>query len=108
MENQFACVSKSHFLEKVLCTGGSHVHFLRDCRKYADVPGALEHAFEERLAAHNDPSSRVPTVVFINSAEGDVAPAQEGQPALSALGTLFATQADAALSAARLIWPSWE
>ena len=73
-----------------------------------DVPGALEHAFEARLAAHNDRSSRVPTAVFINGAEGDVAPAQEGQPALQALGTLFATQADAALSAARLIWPSWE
>ena len=34
MENRFACVSKNYLLKKVLCMGGSHVHFLRDCRKY--------------------------------------------------------------------------
>src|SRR5262249_51619785 len=54
MENRFACVSKNYLLEKVLCTGGSHVHFLRDCRKYAihsrwgELRGALPQTPEQK------------------------------------------------------------
>ena len=52
MENRFACVSKNHLLEKVLCTGGSHVHFLRDCRKY--VYADFEETAKERTAGRDE------------------------------------------------------
>lgn len=74
----------------------------------ADLPGAMERAVQARLKNINSAkANRVPTILFINGAEGDVAPAKRGRDNLLGLADLFAGQFMASLPTARGIGPDW-
>jgi hypothetical protein len=74
----------------------------------ADTPGAMRAELEATLARMNSESGpRHPAVLFINGAEGDVAPAEGGADGMAHLGRSFAAQAEAAIGAARPIDPVW-
>jgi hypothetical protein len=67
----------------------------------------MERATEQALRALNG-SSRAVTALFVNGAEGDVAPARQGPAQMGALGALFAEQAVAALPRAVPVTGDWE
>jgi neutral ceramidase len=73
----------------------------------ADTPGAMRSELERSLGAMNS-RYRNPAILFINGAEGDVAPAQEGVAGMHALGSSFAEQAMEHLAEARPIEPKWK
>jgi len=74
----------------------------------ADVPGAMQRALEDALHANAPaPDGRRPVVLFVNGAEGDVAPKQEGEAGMAAIGTSFAAQAMASLGSALPVDAEW-
>lgn len=74
----------------------------------ADLPGAMERAVQARLKEINGAKGdRTPTILFINGAEGDVAPAKRGRENMLGLANLFAGQLMASLSTARVVGPNW-
>lgn len=84
----------------------------------ADVLGGIERALETRFEqlngslkgleySANRTSDTLPTVLFMNGAEGDVAPAEGGLAGIASLGDRFAEQAMAALPNARRIDSDW-
>jgi len=72
----------------------------------ADVLGEIERRFEKKLRQDNGDNGDV-TVIFINGAEGDVAPIHSGEIAMKAIGKAFASQAMEAVAAAYRVEPDW-
>jgi hypothetical protein len=70
----------------------------------ADVIGSMSGAFETALQGA---APRRPVVLFINGAEGDVAPKENGVYGMQAIGARFATQAIAALPSRTAVPADW-
>jgi hypothetical protein len=68
----------------------------------ADGPGAIERGMESRMAALNKRLGRhsAPVFLFIDGADGDVAPKHRGLSGIAKIGELFANQAEAAFASA--------
>jgi hypothetical protein len=76
-----------------------------DNRLYsADVPGAMVAALERALQGAG---AIRPVVLFINGAEGDVAPKEDGVSGMAAVAARFASQAMNALPSRTEISPEW-
>lgn len=74
----------------------------------ADIPGAMERAAQARLKEMNGTrTDRIPTVLFINGADGDVAPVKRGLENMLRLADSFADQFVTALTTARTVDPNW-
>ena len=78
----------------------------------ADVPGAIERSLVLGMKNYNQgkgiaAGSAVPVAVFVNSAEGDVLPNQEGEQALPWIGEVFSTAALASLDQGEALPDSW-
>jgi hypothetical protein len=74
----------------------------------ADIPGAMERAVQARLKEMNGTrTDRIPTVLFINGAEGDVRPVKRGLENMLMLADSFADQFVTALPTARTVDPNW-
>lgn len=76
----------------------------------ADVPGSIEHSFGRTLAKMNGSSGsedEVP-VLFVNGAEGDVKPVEEGIEHMYWIGQEYARQAEVAMGSLRVIDPTWK
>lgn len=74
----------------------------------ADVPGGIERAMERSFLALNGAGARVPRFLFVNGAEGDVAPSHSGVKAIAELGESFAEQALQALPQAKPVSAQWQ
>ena len=75
--------------------GGSNLHFS------GDVPGAIVSTLEIEMSKLNLLTDKLPTVLFINGAEGDVAPIRGGLEGMKEISTSFAAQTLAVLDKAR-------
>ena len=74
----------------------------------ADVTGSMQRALEAALKTANGSASDVsPIVVFVNGAEGDVAPAEDGTAGMASIGAAFAQQAMAASLGTRPVDGDW-
>ena len=75
----------------------------------ADVPGSIERQMEYRFGMMNQSAgfSKPVTFLFVNGAEGDVAPKYGESDGVDLLGAEFADQAIRALGDARNIEPVW-
>ena len=74
----------------------------------ADIPGAMERAVQARLKEMNGATANgMPTVLFINGAEGDVGPAKRGLENMVKLADSFGDQVVKALPSARPVDPKW-
>ena len=71
----------------------------------ADVPGAIEYSFAKKLNEANQTKGAV--VLFMNGAEGDVAPKTGGWEGMARIGREFGEQAMVTLDTARPILPEW-
>lgn len=75
----------------------------------ADVPGAIENALAKKLRAENAaPDAAEAVILFLNGAEGDVAPMRGGVEGMNKIGADFAQQAQPALKNLRPISPEWK
>ena len=100
--------SKRHRWQGALVNLAMHgTSMSRHNLKYsADVLGEIERRFEKKLKQKNGDDSDV-TVIFINGAEGDVAPIHSGEKAMEAIGEAFAKQAIKAVPAAYRVESDW-
>ncbi len=75
----------------------------------ADIPGGFERSFEQKLVSMNTLITHAPppTVLFVNGAEGDVAPKIGGEEAIGKLGEMFANQALDSMENAQKVNPNW-
>ena len=74
----------------------------------ADVTGSIQRAFEQALHTNNPaPDGRRPVVLFVNGAEGDVEPSQQGTAGMEEIGMRFARQAIDNLLTAQAVVPDW-
>lgn len=80
---------------------------IAELRFSSDVPGKIAADFESALAQRNSENTQQPIVLFINGAEGDVAPAKEGISGIAEIGASFTRQALDAFGSLRPIEASW-
>ncbi len=73
--------------------GPDNLHFS------ADVPGAIESEIEQLLD--------IPAALFVNAAEGDVAPNESGPAGVQRIGSEFARQVGSRIEMAEKIEPKW-
>ena len=72
----------------------------------ADLPGGMERAIQKQLAGINR-DAKMPTILFVNGAVGDVTPADRGVSNILKLSESFADQVIAALPTAWKLEPVW-